>query len=457
MKTFYPLKSLLLSIIIFISAYQIQAQKFWLTTYEFPNGPKTGITSLDDNNLLASYRFGILQSKNGGNHFEVVLRASSVFSIYSTSSGNIFAGGPGKIFRSLNQGLSWDSVKLNSIYPVQQIAENPQGHLFAITGALNLESGYVGDGVFFSDDQGKTWSPRNSGLGNYKSCERIACDKNGTVYLTVTDEYVSGNGGLFVSRDNGLSWQHIDIQIDGKNSISNQIKVANTTGLTVTPDDSLIVSLSGIAVNTLVQLNVKKKITAISDNSFWKPYNITNTNTWWYDRLMGNVYFAKNGDRYSSVAGSVSQGGTYFQKKGKNTWQRYDYGLGLDMNGERNFQYFAENSTGRVFMIQRLDERIYWTDESITTSSPDPNKSQDFTVFPNPAQPGSTVTLLSDKNLSGYQITIYDSTGKVVHTVEKTFQNPTVISPSTPGIYIIVARKQQEQIIFRLVVSPSQN
>jgi hypothetical protein len=172
---------------------------------------------------------------------------------------------------------------------------------------------------------------------------------------------------------------------------------------------------------------------------------------------MGNVYFAKNGDRYSSVAGSVNQGGTYFQKKGKNTWQRYDYGLGLDMNGERNFQYFAENSSGRVFMIQSLDERIYWTDESITTSSPAPIKSQDFTVFPNPSQPGSTVTLLSDKNLSGYQITIYDSTGKVVHTFEKTFQNPTVISPSTPGIYIIVARKQQERIISRLVVSPSQN
>jgi len=457
MKTFYPFKSLLLTVIIFISAYQIQAQKFWLTTYEFPNGPKTGITNLNDNNLLASYRFGILQSKNGGNHFDVVLRASAVFSIFSASSGNVYAGGPGKIFRSLNQGLSWDSVKLNSIYPVQQITENPQGHLFAITGALDLENGYVGDGVFFSDDQGKTWTQRNTGLGNYKSGERIACDKNGTIYLTVTDENGTGNGGLFLSEDNGLTWQHVDIQIDGKNSISNQIKVANTTGLTVTPDDSLIVSLSGIAVNTLVQLNIKKKITEVKDNSFWKPFIISNTNTWWDDRLMGNVYFAKNGDRYSSVAGSVNQGGTYFLKKGKNTWQRYDYGLGLDINGERNFQYFAENSSGRVFMIQSLDERIYWTDESITTSAPDPNKLLDFTIFPNPAQPGSTVTLLSDKDLSEYLITVYDSTGKVVHTFEKTFQNPTVISLLTPGIYIVVARKQQERIITRLVVSPSLN
>ena len=210
-----------------------------------------------------------------------------------------------------------DSVKLNSIYPVQQITENPQGHLFAITSTLDSEKGYVGDGVFFSDDQGKTWTQRNTGLGNYKSCERIACDKNGRIYLTVADEHVSGNGGLFVSSDNGLSWQHIDIRIDGKNAISNEIKVANTTGLTVTPDDSLIVSLSGIAVNTLVQLNIKKSIATVSNDSFWKPFNITNTNSWWYDRMLGNVYFSKNGDRYSSVSGSVSQGGTYLQKNGK--------------------------------------------------------------------------------------------------------------------------------------------
>jgi hypothetical protein len=313
----------------------------------------------------------------------------------------------------------------------------------------------VGDGVFFSDDQGKTWTQRNSGLGNYKAGERIACDKNGKIYLAVADENVSGNGGLFISGDNGLSWQHIDIQIDGKNSIPNQIKVANTTGLTFTPDDSLIVSLSGIAVNTLVQLNIKKKITDVKDNSFWKPFIISNTSTWWDDRLMGNVYFAKNGDRYSSVAGSVSQGGTYFQKKEKNTWQRYDYGLGLDMNGTRNFQYFAENSSGKVFMIQMLDERIYWTDESLLTSAPAPIESKGFSIFPNPVKRGEIVQLLSDKDLNEHQISVYDSTGKVVHTVEKTFQNPRIVAPLTPGIYFVVVQNQQGKIISKLVVGPN--
>ena len=455
MKIFYSIKLLILTFILFISVHQIQAQKFWLTTYEFPNGPKTGIAQPDDNNLLASYRFGILHSTNGGNHFDLVLKVSSVFSLFSTSSGNVYAGGSGKIFRSLNRGQSWDSVSINSTYPVLQFAENPQGHLFAITGALDLEKGYVGDGVFFSDDQGKTWTQRNSGLGNYKYCDRIACDNNGTLYLAVADEQVSGNGGLFVSENEGLSWQHIDIRIDGKNAILNEIKVANTSGLTVTPDDSLMVSLSGISGKVSVQLNLKKKISSVPDNSFWKPYNITNTNLWWNDKLLGNVFFAKNGDRYSSVASSVNQGGTFFQKKGKTTWQRYDYGLGLDINGERNFQYFAENSAGKVFMVQLLDERIYWTDESIPTSAPAPVNLQKFAVFPNPAQPLSTVTLLSDKNLSGYELSVYDSTGRIISINTEEMQNQTFTAPEIQGIYLIIARKQQERIISKLVVGPN--
>lgn len=455
MKSVYILLPLLIAVQLVTSVSNIQAQKFWLTTYEFPNGPKTGIAQPDDNNLLASYRTGILHSKNGGTHFDIVLHASSVFSLFSSGSGQVFAGGSGKIFKSLNRGLSWDSVSLNTIFPIIQFIENQQGHLFAITGALDPEKGYLGDGVFFSNDQGKTWTQRNSGLGNYKSCERIACDKYGWIYLTVADESVSGNGGLFVSNDNGLSWQHIDIRIEGKNAISNEIKVSNSTGLTVTPDDTLMVGLSGIAGNTLVQLNLKKKISAVPDNSFWKPFNITNTNTWWNDRLLGNVFFAKNGDRYSSVASSVNQGGTYFQKKGKATWQRYDYGLGLDMNGTRNFQHFAENSSGKVFMVQMLDERIYWTDESLLTSAPGPVVRKDFSIYPNPVQCGETIRLKLGDGLVEYQIVVYDSTGAIVHSASQTQQNPELVAPSVPGVYLVVARSQQQQFVSKLVVSPN--
>ena len=454
MKSSFTLRIFVPAILCILLANHIQAQKFWLTTYEFPNGPKTGIIQPNDNNLLVSYRYGILQSKNGGTHFDVILHASSVFTLFSTKSGHILAGGPGKVFRSLDQGQSWDSVSLNTVYPIIQFTETPQGHLFAVTGVFDFEQGYMADGVFFSDDQGKTWSPRNNGLINYKTCEHIASDKKGRLYATTADENALGNGGLFVSDDSGLSWQRIDIRVNDDNGTPYDITVATVTGLSISPDDSIYVSLSGIIANFSVQLNLKKSLTDVSNTPSWKFFNITNTGTWWYDRLLGDIYFAKNGDRYSSMPGSMSSGGTYLLKNGKKTWQWLDYGLGLDMNGLRNYEYFAENSSGKVFMIQMLDERIYWTDESLLTSVPGSIEPKNFSIFPNPVKSEETITLLSSENLSEYQITVYDLTGKVIRTVENAFQVPSIVAPSVPGIYLIAAFKQQERLISRVIVSP---
>jgi hypothetical protein len=427
-------------------------QKFWLTTNEFPNGPKTGITKPDNQSLFASYQHGVLRSLNEGNKFEESLQSTSIFTVFSTRSGNVVAGGHGKIFRSTNLGETWDSISLNTVYPITQFAENQQGGLFAITGDLSLDNGYVGDGVFFSDDSGKTWTQRNNGLGIYRSCERITVDKNGRAYLAIADELATGNGGLFISDNNGLQWNHVNIRVDGKNIIADEINVGNVTGLSVSPDDSLFVSFSGIAVNVLVQMNARKSIAEITSDRFWKPFNITNTNSWWYDHLMGNIHFAKNRDKYSSAAGSLTRGGTFFLKNGSAAWQRIDFGLGLDMEGKRSLQYFAEEPSGKIYMIQMLDERIYWTDTSLITSVPEETYAPKISVFPNPVEKGGEIMLGLENNFSGYEITLFDLNGNVVHKTVQSGLNFAIKSPLTSGIYLLVAKNNQEKIVSRMVV-----
>jgi hypothetical protein len=105
-------------------------------------------------------------------------------------------------------------------------------------------------------------------------------------------------------------------------------------------------------------------------------------------------------------------------------------------------------------MVQMLDERIYWTDESLKTSTPAPIESKRLSIFPNPVKSHGSFQLSSDKDLSEHQIAIFDSTGKIVYTSENTIQNQNIAAPSIPGIYLLVARKQQERIISRLVVVP---
>ncbi|EFK96127.1 hypothetical protein LDC_1851, partial [sediment metagenome] len=93
------------------------SQQFWLLTNEFWGGPKTGITLVNDSVFFVGTTSGVLKSTDDGNHFEKVLLASSVHTVFSSSSGTVFAGGTGKIYFSEDSGIQWDSVAINSVYP----------------------------------------------------------------------------------------------------------------------------------------------------------------------------------------------------------------------------------------------------------------------------------------------------------------------------------------------------
>lgn len=326
--------------VLFFVFSRTEAQKFWRVTNEFPGGPKTSITLARDTCLFVGLINGILRSCDDGDHFEFNLHSSAIFSLFTTRSGRVLAGGTGKIFRTNDLGQNWDSISLNSNYAVVQIIENLQGELFAITGGLDKEFQLNGDGMFYSGDMGSSWVQRNNGLGEFKSCERIAVDKNGRLYLGVADENVTGQGGLFISENKGMLWEHINILVDGKGAIPDQIKIINTFGISVSPEDSVYLSYSGIAVNTLVQFNTVKHLQDVRKTTFWRPYIAGNSSTWWLDRIKNNIHFARNGDRYSSANGSTVTGGTFFSKAKASNWQKIDYGLGLDIFGERNVQFF---------------------------------------------------------------------------------------------------------------------
>ncbi len=216
------MKAFLLSAALFLLFEgSVFAQKFWLTTYEFPGGPKTGIAAIGDTCLVAGLTNGVLRSFNEGQNWNKVLESSAVFTVYATPEGVVLAGGKGRIFVSTDYGSTWDSVALGHQYPVVEFAHLADGGLFAITGLSDPSLGYVGAGVYFSDDDGATWTQRNNGFGNYLSCDQIAADTYGRVYVTVRDEVSQGPGGLFFSDNKGLNWHHVDIRFDGDGVVEN--------------------------------------------------------------------------------------------------------------------------------------------------------------------------------------------------------------------------------------------
>lgn len=440
-------------LLLIISFAQIGfAQKFWLTTYEFPGGGKTGITTTPNGCLFVSLTNGVIKSCDEGNSFDQILQASATYCIYSTSSGKVFVGGEGKIFSTSNNGQTWDSVSVGTTYPINKIIQNSQGQLFAITGVLTNEDGFVGDGVFFSNDNGLSWSQRNNGLGIYTCIEQIAIDKNDRLYLSVADEYVTGNGGLFISENNGLLWEHISINVDGRGAINDQIRIANAWSISISPQDSVYVSFFGTAVNTSVRLNTVKHISEIKNNTHWKVYSVNNSASWWHDKLLNTIHFARNGDKYSSVSGSINFGGTFFNKNSQSSWQKINFGLGTDMNGLQNIQHFAEAPNGKIFMVQTFDERVYYTDTSVVTSVPNDNQAfQQINVFPNPVRAGDNVFFT---NLSGNQkanVKCYDASGKqVFETIY--FTNSNFTAPQKQGAYFLTFEVGNFKAVKKLIV-----
>ncbi|MCE4565679.1 T9SS type A sorting domain-containing protein [Maribellus sp. CM-23] len=440
MKT---IKLFLLTLLLF-QFYQGSGQQFWLTTNEFWGGPKTGITLSNDSVILVSTRNSVLRSTDECYSLEKGLDCSELFTVYASNKGRIFAGGKGKIFFSDDTGITWDSVAINSIYPVTQLTENSYGELFAITGIEEK-----GDGIFFSGNNGASWSKRNNGLNSNPGCTKVAVDKNDRVYLITSDINSTGAGGLFISETSGLLWQKVTINVD---DLASPIKIVKATGLSILSNDSIYMSFNGTASNFWVGLNLSKSINDVSNASFWKVMIMGEHAHWWEDDPINNRYISKNGDWYSSINGYINVGGTCFSKDGSN-WEILDYGLGTDTLNVRTEQFFVETSEGRIFMIQKYDERIYTTDKSLVTGIPGPveNKSE-VSVFPNPVLRGEQLTIKLDGYRGVPEISIYDITGRKMYSGQVLTSENRIVAPAKSGIYFVQVKSAQSEQTIKVLV-----
>lgn len=456
MKKLYSglLRATLLAGLYLPAVTQGDAQQFWLTTSSFPGGPKTGITLVDDTCLFAGLQTGVIRSCDDAHRFDAVLSAPAVFTVFSTRPGKVLAGGAGKIYVSADMGENWDSVQLNSVYPLTQFVEDPDGGLYAISGTLDLEEGLVGDGVFYSADGGLSWDQRINGLGSYKSAERIAVDQNGRIYLAVADEYTTGKGGLYLSRDKGLHWVKIDLTLEENGMASSPIKISHTTGLSISSDGMVYHSFYGVLRNALVQLNLRKPVDQIdNEGQYWQSMQVFHSVAPWLDRPLNNIHFTDRGQLLSSFSGSLNTGGTYYSAAEGQRWTRVDYGLGLDQFNRRNMQCFTEKQNGQIYMVQFLDERIYQVNTDQITSVDEPGYPPlGIRLYPNPVHPQQMINLQVRETPSPYQVHIFDTNGRSIVVKKANTSEIEIEAPEIPGDYWVRVTSGLREKTFPLVV-----
>lgn len=435
-----------------IKTYSIalRAQPFWQQTGVFPGGPKTGIVLVGDSCLFVSAADGIFRSCDEGEHFQAVLTTPGCQTIFASSFGRILAAGNGKIFFSDDDGMQWDSVSFPTDFSITQFAEDVSGNLYAITGQLLIPEGFVGAGVFFSADRGSTWEARNNGLGGHLGCSRIISDASGMLYLGITDESIQG-GGLYISDNQAMQWQHVDIRIDGRGEISDLLNVGEVTGLSISREDSLYLSFTGIASNGLIQLNLSRKIGEDLLVTPWYVHKISDHVSWWLDVTLNNVFFSETGLRLSSVSGIPTIGGSFVKGDGED-WLRIEGEIGRGVDGYYHPQIFVENDQGKIFMIQKDDEQIYYHEETTTGIDDSPNYSFLLSIHPNPIQVGAQIKLNLTDPGGNVEAAIFDLKGNQLSRVQGRIGEISLSAPSIPGIYLIKAYDRQNHYIGRMIV-----
>jgi photosystem II stability/assembly factor-like uncharacterized protein len=136
--------------------------------------------------------------------------------IHDIPNDNIISGrhnskGPGGVCLSLDSGATWTTANAGlPSAPCVSVVLDPASSPSART----LYAGFFGNGVYRSDDGGRTWAARNDGLGsdaNRRVCQ-VKLHRDGTLFALVTA--LKSNGrfqpdgvGLYRSRDRGEHWE----------------------------------------------------------------------------------------------------------------------------------------------------------------------------------------------------------------------------------------------------------
>ncbi len=148
------------------------------------------------------------------------------FAVDPTDSTRYFvAAASGGVWKTTNAGTTWTPVFDNEgSYSIGAIVIDPKNvnTLWVGAGELNAQRsvGY-GDGIYRSDDGGKSW--RNLGLKTSEHIARIAIDPrdSDTVYAAAQGPLwgPGGDRGLYKTTDGGKTWQNV-------------LKISENTGVT---------------------------------------------------------------------------------------------------------------------------------------------------------------------------------------------------------------------------------
>ncbi len=189
--------SMLLS---WLFAHTVSAQSFWTAVNNGLTNLQVQALAIDSTSgdVFAGTFGGVFRSTNNGSSWTVDMTGLSdrrILALAVNSSGHILAGAfDGRVFRSTSNGTNWVEVANLDNHKVLALTINATtGHIFAGTS----------NGIYRSTNNGGNWMAKNTDLTN-TDVRTLATNMSGHIFAGTAD-------GVFRSTNNGNKWDHVGL------------------------------------------------------------------------------------------------------------------------------------------------------------------------------------------------------------------------------------------------------
>ena len=179
------------------------------------------IIQISDGKIFASATFarnesqkdtqtGVFISEDDGLTWKVTsITVENIKGVFNPKSELIFASGTGEnnFHRSADNGLTWSTnvIGIPDSIPVSAIVDT-KGILFASVGDPQDAARTIGGGIYKSKDDGLTWTKSDDGISDNTKVSDIALIEN-TLLVSTGYPINIGDRGIFKSTDLGQTWK----------------------------------------------------------------------------------------------------------------------------------------------------------------------------------------------------------------------------------------------------------